>query len=354
MKRKEFIRNTILSVGGLAVLPPLISCGGKDEKPKPEAPPVLPPVKSFGKVRFGVVTDVHRHYFPYADERLQKFIDAAEDAKVDFIICIGDFTYPAAKNQPFVDTWNSFSGSKYQVIGNHDCDATSKELWLDFVGQKELGRFYSFDKNGFHFIILDDNFIKSGNSYIPYDTRNYRDYQSNQIAFVPPDQLDWLKDDLEQADKPSIVFLHQPPNFSVGHGEELKQVFNTENKKGKKVIAVFSGHHHKNWHLVKDDIHYVQINSSSYFYVGPSKPPVHDRSGYGKDVEKNYPIVPSIAPYDDSLYAIVDINGSDRKLNITGREANFVSPSPYDLGYYSNPENQMNPSSNIDSRNLTF
>lgn len=355
MKRKEFIKNIILGAGGLTVVPVMPGCG-KSGEAKPSRPDEIKPepIETSGKVRLGVITDVHRHYFPYAEERLQKFIDAAEEAKVDFIISIGDFTYPAVKNQPFVDTWNSFSGSKYHVLGNHDMDYSSKQSWLEFVGQTNLGAYYSFDKNGFHFVILDDNFIKSGDNYIPYDTKNYRQYPSDQIAFVSPEQLEWLKEDLDKSDKPTIVFLHQPPNFSVGNGKALTQILDDENKKGKKVLSVFSGHHHKNWCLTKNDIHYIQINSSSYFYVGPSKPKVHDRPGYGADVEKDYPIVPLIAPYDNALYAIVDLDGPNRTLNITGTQADFVPPSPYDLGYYSNPEDQMNPSSNIDSRVLKF
>jgi predicted phosphodiesterase len=353
MKREEFIKKTILGAGGLAAFPLFQGCSS-EENPENKPTPPQKPVETSGEVRLGVVTDVHMHYFPYAETRLQEFINAAEKNKVDLIISIGDFTYPAAKNKSFVDIWNSFSGPKYQTIGNHDCDATSKKLWLDFVGQTKLGNYYSFDQNGFHFVVLDDNFIKTGNSYIPYDRKNYTKYSNKQIAFVPPDELNWLRNDLKETNKPTIVFNHQPPDHTMGNGGELMQVFNNENKKGKKVIAVFSGHDHKNWAVNSNGIHYIQINSSSYHFVGKSKPPVKNRKGYGKKVEENYPISWRIAPYDRSLYAIVDINGPDRTLNITGRKGKWVPPSPYELGYVSNPANQFHPSPSIDSRNLKF
>lgn len=309
------------------------------------------PIRSRGKVRFGVIADVHRHYFPFAAERLEKFIKAAEKAKVDFIISLGDFSYPEEKNKSFATLWNSFNGARFHVLGNHDMDFASKEAFLDFVGQAKLGAHYSFERGGFHFIVLDDNFIRTDDGFIPYDTKNYVKYKRDQIAYIDPGQLNWLEKELGKASKPVVVFLHQPLE-TVGNGAEVIEIFKHVNAKGKKVIAVFSGHKHMNWCKTEDDIHHVQINSASYFYVGPSKPKYHGR--YPEELEKRFPILPSIAPYDDALFAIIDLNGPERKIDIEGRQANFVAPSPYDLGYFTDPEDQMSPSSKIDSRVLRF
>lgn len=347
MKRKVFLRNMIYGLGGVTLLG---ACSGKSEAVPRVDTPTPDPIKTSGKVRLGIITDVHHDFFPDAEERLSKFIRAAEAAQVDFIIQLGDFVYPAVKNTSFVNIWNSFKGKKYHALGNHDMDAGTKSAFMSFVGHN-LGAHYSFDAGGFHFVVLDNNFIKQGNTYVDYANKNYTNYAGSAIAHVSPSQIEWLREDLSKTDKPSILFSHQPLNNSISNSQEVLGLIREENKKGKKVIAAFSGHLHKNWSMAVDDVHHVQINSASYFYVNPEHPKYYGR--YPKDVEDKYPILPQMAPYDDSLFAIVEIDGPSRTLNIEGRNANFMPPSPYDLGYYTN-QGQTSPSSNVDSRALKF
>lgn len=97
---------------------------------------------------------------PGRKERLSSFVRAAQDANADFIIELGDFCRLDSANQVFHDIWNSFPRDKYHTIGNHDMDAYTPDEYV--AGMKMPGRYYSFDKGDFHFIVLDGNNLYDG------------------------------------------------------------------------------------------------------------------------------------------------------------------------------------------------
>ncbi|ERJ57218.1 metallophosphoesterase family protein [Sphingobacterium paucimobilis] len=351
MKRITFLKNLSYGLGSTLLGTTLLSCSKGTDGPTVEIPSKVLPITTKGKLRIGVITDVHKDFFPDADLYLQKFIDTAKQSNVDLIIQIGDFVYPHFKNDGFMQIWNSFEGPKYHVLGNHDMDTASKSDFLTYVNQKQLGNYYSFDSNGFHLVVMDTNYIKSGGIYTDYNAKNYTKHPANEIGYVSKEQLDWLREDLRKTDKPCIIFSHQPFNGSAGNSKEVQEILKEENKKGKKIIAAFSGHLHKNWLIDIDEVSHIQVNSASYFYVGKNHPTVTGR--FPASVEANYPIMKESAPYDDSLFAIIDFDGPDREIKIQGRKSNFIAPTPYDLNYYTYVD-QQSPSSNIDNRIIKF
>ena len=92
----------------------------------------LPVNFSNNTLTFGIVADVHKDLTPDADQRLEKFIDEAKKRKVNFILQLGDFCMAYKKNKDFLSAWESFNGSKYHVLGNHDMDGHTKSQMLDF------------------------------------------------------------------------------------------------------------------------------------------------------------------------------------------------------------------------------
>ena len=78
------------------------------------------------------------------------------------------------------------------------------------------------------------------------------------------------------------------------------------------VVACFCGHEHLDRHRQKDGIHYVWINSASYYWVG---------SDYGR-----------MAPYQDALFAFAVFDPAG-EIRIEGRESDWVAPSPKQRGY---------------------
>jgi len=256
MDRKEFLYTSTVLFGGL----------------------VLRPISSFvpsQSIRIGMITDLHYADRPttgksnrYYQESLDKLVECVRvmnREKVDVLIQVGDFKdqdeEPSEKNtliylETMVREFNRFLGPTYHVLGNHDHDSISKEQFLKRVtntGFEQAKNFYSFDKNGFHIIVLDANYTSAG---ITYDHGNF-DWKD---CYIPQDQMDWLEKDLNATDKPSIVFVHQRldekegnKNYCVSNSGEVRALL----EKSRKVLLVVQGHDHKG------DLH--QINGITYY-----------------------------------------------------------------------------------------
>ena len=120
-------------------------------------------------VKFGVFTDLHIPLIHDTVERLSVFLVDCRKEDVDFIIHLGDFAYPEdpvfplckdySHNEKVIPMFNDFEKPSFHVIGNHDCDTANKEEILAFWGQTHKP-YYSYDMNGYHFVVLDCNYLK--------------------------------------------------------------------------------------------------------------------------------------------------------------------------------------------------
>lgn len=278
------------------------------------------------RVRFGVVTDVHKDIMHDADERLQTFVDKASKQKLDFIIQLGDFCRPYAENREFLDIFNGYRGTKYHVIGNHDTDGGfSRQQVVEFWGA--VGRYYSFDLKGHHFIVLD------GNNQNPSPGK-----ATGYARYIAKDQIRWLENDLAATRLPCIAFSHQSlenEEAGIENQEEVRAVLEKANADAgsHKVLACFSGHHHTDYACQINGISYIQINSMSYSWLGEDYQTVL----YGKEIDEKYPWIKYTAPYEKPLYAFVTLN--DRKIEVEGVRSRFVGPAPDEMGFPEQPEN---------------
>lgn len=243
MNRKEFLYTSSTLIGGLSL--------GKI------------PYPSFrSNIRIGLITDLHfaergpyqgnNRYYSESLKKLSECVTVMNRENVDFLIQIGDFKdqdEPPVESatleylETMVNEFSHFDGPTYHVMGNHDHDSISKQQFLDRVtisGFKKAKNFYSFNSNGFHFIILDANYTSEG---VAYDHGNF-DWKD---SFIPAEQLTWLKKDLENTKKPTIVFVHQRldekegnENYCVSNATMVRSVL----EKSKKVNLVLQGHYH--------------------------------------------------------------------------------------------------------------
>ena len=215
-----------------------------------------------------------------------------------------------------MDLWQQFPGAKYHVLGNHDMDKVTKQ---EIVDQWEMpNNFYSFDHRGWHFIVLDRNHLRPHPaSYIDYGKANF--YVDSQLrGFADPEQLDWLREDLDRTSLPTVVFAHQglgmeeslAPESASGAIESILEAAKTGS--GAKVKACFCGHHHLDRYQLRGGIHYVWINSASYYWVG---------NAYGR-----------MAAYTDPLYTFLTFH-SDQSIEIRGSQSTWASPSPQERGF---------------------
>lgn len=276
-------------------------------------------------LKFAIASDFHAQDVPDGKERIQAFIDAARQENVDFIIELGDFCRLDSISQPLLNVWNSFTGEKYHVIGNHDMDAYTPEEYTRGMGMP--GRYYSFDKGNFHFIVLDGNNIYDGEKYYHYSKANYY-IDAKKRAFMDPEQMEWLKKDLEATNKKCILFSHQGIDQTMGNKEVVQKILEDENKRAgfKKVVLSFSGHNHSNYTDEINGITYMQINSASYVWIG--KPTITEKR-YPKEINDKYSLLQYSITYDKPLFAIVTL--TEKGAEVKGTKANFLPPTPEEL-----------------------
>lgn len=272
------------------------------------------------KIRIGMITDLHHDIMHDGIERLSAFIKEMNELKPDFIIQGGDFCMPKKNNRALIDVWNQFSGPKYHVIGNHDTDGGfTRDQVVEFWNAK--AKYYSFDSNGFHIVVLDGN-----------EHNESPDRPNGYARYISPVQLDWLRKDLAETSFPTIVFCHQGLDNDAGgleNGSLLRYALEKANEKsGKnKVILVISGHHHQDYYNHINGIHYVQINSASYQWLGDD----FKEMRYSAEVDKTHPNIKYTVPYKDPIWAMIEIN-SKGVIRIKGKKTVFVGSSPEQLG----------------------
>ncbi len=276
-----------------------------------------------GLLRIGLIADIHKDLVPNADERMQQFIDAMNEAKVDAIIQMGDFCTPKPTNLGFLEIFNSFQGPKHHVIGNHEMDGGfTREQVVSYLGMS--ARYHSFDLGGYHFILLDSNDRPEGN-----DTK----YPSSIAA----DQVAWLKKDLAKTELPTFIFTHQSLEMprSISNQEEIRSILEAEKLAGgaRKVVACLNGHHHIDYHREIAEIPYLHINSASYFWMGPK----YQRPKLSPELAKLAPKNLSAAPYKTPLFTILEIDTAAGVFRTRGMKSSWLGPSPHDL-QYANPK----------------
>lgn len=276
-------------------------------------------------LKFAIASDFHAQDVPDGEERIASFIRAAKDEKVDFIIELGDFCRLDSAGQVYLKLWDSFEGDKYHVIGNHDMDSYTPEEYV--AGMKMPGRYYSFDKGDFHFIVLDGNNLYDGKEYTHYAKANYY-VDPKMRAFIDPEQMAWLKQDLAATDKKCVLFSHQSIEQFLNNGATVRQILEEENRRAgfKKVVLAFGGHNHSNYTKEINGITYMQINSASYVWI--DKPSMTEKR-YTKEVNDRYSLLKYSMTYTKALYAIVTLNSEGAI--VKGTEAEFVPPTPKDL-----------------------
>lgn len=294
-------------------------------------------------VRIGMATDIHVPTMHDSEYRMTTFIGAMKKERPDFIIELGDFITPNPAWDKCMEIWNSFPGEKYHVIGNHEMDAgTTLEKALEY--RKMKNSYYSFDKNGFHFIALDGNDKKDP------QVKGYRQY-------IGDGQLKWLAAELENAVSPIVIFSHQglslyksaDESYGVENALLIQQLLENHNLKNpeSKVIACFNGHTHYDYAENIHGIWYITLTSMSYHWLGEK----YAHLQYGEEVDKKFKWIKFTAPFKEPLFTVVEISANG-KIKIEGKKTEWVGKTPWELGYPEELKKYMRPA--ISKRTLKF
>ncbi|MBX3450616.1 MAG: metallophosphoesterase [Planctomycetaceae bacterium] len=213
----------------------------------------------------GLVTDLHyadkppagtRHYRE-TPKKLEEARSRFEQEKLSFLVELGDFIDAADSvdvEQGYLKTINdqfsTLCKDRHYVLGNHCVDTLTKEEFLGGIGQEKS--YYSFDRDGFHFVVLDACFRGDGQ---PYGRKNSHWTDAN----IPPSELEWLEADLKGTGKKTIVFAHQRLDVSNNHGVKNNADVRKILESSGNVLAVFQGHSHQNDLKTIDGIHYCTL-----------------------------------------------------------------------------------------------
>jgi predicted phosphodiesterase len=216
-------------------------------------------------LRVGLITDLHHADKPPAGTRfyresLGKLAEAAKQFstdKINLVVELGDIIDAAESVEvelaylATVDReYASIADDRHYVLGNHCVDTLTKDEFLGAIGREKS--YYSFDRSGFHFIVLDACFRENGE---PYGRHNFVWSDTS----IPQVELDWLRADLKANDQPVIVFVHQRLDVSDNHGVKNNAAVRDVLESSGKVLAVFQGHSHRNDLKDINGIHYCTM-----------------------------------------------------------------------------------------------
>jgi predicted phosphodiesterase len=296
MTRRDFLTTGALLGGALSVVPSQALAKNVAAKASPQGASA-----NDAAVRFCAFADLHYYpgVFPH-DSRdwLEQILDRATREKVDFIIHAGDFTHRPKACIDFVNFYNDYSLPTYHCIGNHDDDGNSHEITLECY-RLQQGH-YHFDCKGFRFIVADPNYFLQDNVYVHYSSANY--YKVGG-AYVPPEQLEWLQDCIENSPHPCIIISHQSFERELGgcnNFRAVRNIINTANaKQPGRVRLVINGHHHRDNIRIIDKVLYLDLNSANYDWV----PKEHSK--YPPEVLAKHRLAKNTVIYNDPINAII-------------------------------------------------
>lgn len=214
------------------------------------------------------ITDVHIRPEHNAPNRFRKCIAEIKKHKIDFFLNGGDTIYAAdydhiTRNRT-KEQWkiwqelrNEISGYEvHSCLGNHDmwwaAPSKNDEMYgKDFAVRqlKTPNRFYSFDKEGWHFVILDSNNKNAGS--------------------LDNEQREWLENDLGRlGPKSNVLLLSHYPILGVNgstHSDKryITKLFYAHRDKH---ISCLSGHTHLLDSVVYNNVNYFCNGAMSGFW----------------------------------------------------------------------------------------
>ena len=319
MTRRDFLSTGALLGASLSVLPG--SALAKDDVVSTTAAASdrgAGGTAAASEVRFCAFADIHYYprVFPHdSREWLERILDRATREKVDFVIHAGDFTHKPKEFSDYVNWYNDYSLPTYHCIGNHDDDGNSHDVTLECY-RLQCGHYF-FDRKGFRFIVADPNYFLQDGIYTHYSASNY--YKIG-TSYVPPEQLEWLKDAIGNSPYPCVIFSHQRFEREIGgckNYAEVRKIINDANAAHHgRVRLVINGHHHRDNLRLIDGVLYFDLNSANYEWGAKA----HDK--YPPDVLARHSLAKNTVMYNDPINAIITMN-SDGRIKIDGMESSL-------------------------------
>ena len=226
---------------------------------------------------FAFLTDIHLKPELSGVEGFTKAIDTINQINPDFVLTGGDLvmdvldqTYGRSDSvyNLYQEVSEKFNMPVYNTIGNHEVygwhrDEAGIEEHPEFgkgMYEKRIGpRYYSFDHEGWHFMVLDGIYRGDGGTY---------------IGRIDEEQVAWIKEDLAKTGKetPIIVSTHIPfvtsqTQLTEGPLKATPAYLILDN--AKEVLTEFLGYNLKL--VLQGHLHYLEdihVNGQVHFITG--------------------------------------------------------------------------------------
>ena len=271
-------------------------------------------------VSFLVFADLHHEpkVFPHDAKRfLDEIIARGINAKVSFMVQLGDFLHTPQENRALADVFAEAPIPAYNVFGNHDNDQESYEYILDMYRLKN--GYYYFDREGYRFIVLDPNYSVVNGELVHYNPNQARSHNRGEI---PPDQMSWLEETICGSPFPCVLFSHQSLERTDGikNRDEVWRIICRANRSREHaVILCVNGHYHCDYCTFMNGVCCLDLNSSSYYWTDPTN------RLYPQEVYDKFPISDHCIFYKNPLSAVVTLTGTDR-ITVEGSGGEFLYP----------------------------
>ncbi|MCP4170702.1 MAG: hypothetical protein GY758_08025 [Fuerstiella sp.] len=301
--RRDFLRTTG-AVGTSIILPrQVMACLGRLKK----------------SISLGMIADLHQDVMHDGPARLKAFLDAMKEEKPDALLQLGDFAYPTKTNEAVTRAFENAHPRTLHVLGNHEIDDGHSfdevaQLW----GMK--GRYYTENVNGLDLIVLDGN-------------EKPNNHKGGYPAHIGGQQLEWLAKQLKTLKGPILVICHQPlagPS-SIDNAKAVQPLLDSA---ADKVLLAVNGHTHIDHVARVGRISYLHVNSASYKWVGGS----YRNKSYPAEVHSRFRWIEYTCPYRDSLFTTLTIDPISGRIDVKGRESQWVGKSPSQLGIPAKPD----------------
>lgn len=256
--------------------------------------------------RFVFMTDIHVQPEQQAEEGFARAITKVNELTPNFVITGGDLIMDALGQSferadslynLYSKMLNQFQMPVYNTIGNHEVFGLyensgvptthveyGKKMFKNTLGEGKT--YYSFDYNGWHFIILDGIGITPERRY---------------VGHIDSLQLVWLKSDLIELDKktPIVISTHIPlfsiygqmkngPTFAMSESSVITNALDVmEILQGYNLRLVLQGH----LHMVEE----IRYHNTSFITGGAVS------GAWWKGPRDGFP----------EGFIIVDVNGND-------------------------------------------
>lgn len=246
-------------------------------------------------------------------DALKTFQRRAEQEGCDFIIHAGDLGHSSLKIPDFIKAYNDFHIPSYHCLGNHDGDGcTIEDVIRDYKMPHE---YYYFDACGYRMIITNTNYYKHGDEYVRYSGGNYYSHPAER-DYIPPEQLDWIRQTVEESSYPCILFSHQSFERCDGlkNRDDVLAIIDEANKKRPhSVLMCINGHCHRDFIRIRNNVIFFDVNSASYDWID------NPHNLFPKEEADKYEFMRNTVCYTDPLYAVVTVEGTT--VTIDGMES---------------------------------